>query len=159
MVKKGATSKESGVLKELSKIKKRIEVIEDEIWEELERTGDAAARGAQFINHVFNGLVVNEELAKRTPCQGYEIKPGKFMMYSPGIIGTLKLPDQEWACNPRIIHEEVPEKLQKRMTTFSEASKACKIGQKDPVTGKTTTDFVARVQCMSRALKKEGIEV
>lgn len=73
-----------------------------------------------------DGIVVNEEVAKSTPCKCYKIilPNGKevILCWSEGIIGMLSKEQIKKYCTKLEI-EEAPESIKRRLTKFYEAAK------------------------------------
>lgn len=74
-----------------------------------------------------DGIVVNEEVAKRSPCKCYVVTmpDGRevLLCYSKGIIGTLTKEQIKIYC-PQIIKLPAPKKLAERLRKFAEIAAA-----------------------------------
>jgi len=97
------------------------------------------------------GIVVDEELARRTPCVGYRID-GKEYLWSKGIIGMLSEEQIKEYCPEKIIKPKIPE----RVMAFREAAEGCKRQiEKVPKPGR----LVAWLKCMGAELRKREVEI
>ena len=67
------------------------------------------------------GLVRNEAKALATPCHGYDLGEGKKMLWSPGVIGTLSLPEQQRFCTAGVRLEPATGALARRIKALREA--------------------------------------
>ena len=93
-----------------------------------------------------DGIVIDEEVAKATPCSCYEYEPEKFVCWSKGVIGTLTDAQEAMYCNPRIVKKD--KGIAERIRKFKEAVEAVK-GIPYP---KRLTEF-------GKELRKRGIEI
>jgi hypothetical protein len=95
------------------------------------------------------GILIDEEVARKTPCIRYTYD-GSELVFSKGIIGALDEGQKIKYC-PSFI--EKGEHV--RLKHFVEAARVCKeeIGKLPP------DHLVPYLQCMSKELKKRGIEV
>lgn len=74
------------------------------------------------------GLVVDKDIALRSPCHGYEIKEtGERLLWSSGIVGMLSDTQEKVYCKPGItihrkfaLEKEVEHPLAKRLKAFKE---------------------------------------
>jgi hypothetical protein len=96
------------------------------------------------------GIVVDEALAKATPCRCYDID-GKLMCFSKGIIGTLDQAQIDLYCKEKQI---VKEGIAKRVAKFREAAEVCKARIKDIPKGERLKPWL---ECMSKELRARGI--
>lgn len=88
------------------------------------------------------GIIVDENLAKRTGCRCYEYN-GKFLCWSSGIVGTLSDAQEYVYCNPREVIGGLPPKLEARYRTFKAASESCE-----------GLPISERLKCMAREFEK-----
>lgn len=98
------------------------------------------------------GLVVDEELARRTGCTCHAIgptyTPKDLMCFSPGVIGTLTdEQDVEFCRVGRIIMRE--DGIKRRIEKFKTASKKCSLDVKKYPKGER---IIPRIQCMKKEL-------
>jgi len=70
---------------------------------------------------ISGGLVVNEEKALATPCHGYDLGLGKKILWSPGVIGGLSLPEQEKYCKMGMDIKPATPALARRIKALREA--------------------------------------
>lgn len=99
------------------------------------------------------GIVVDEALAKVTPCRCIEYRPGKKLCFSKGIIGTLSDEQEKLYC-PTTEKLESPG-LEKRLEGWMESVDTCKIEIANIPKGERLKPWLS---CMSRELKARGIE-
>jgi len=100
------------------------------------------------------GIVINEELAKATPCRCIEYRPGKKLCFSRGCVGALSDEQEKLYCNP----EEKLESpgLEKRMEHWMESVSICNPEiAKDPLCER----LKPWIGFMRRELKTRGVEV
>jgi len=104
------------------------------------------------------GLIVDKDLAARTPCHGYKMPDGELLLWSPGIIGMLSDPQEKAYCT-KIETEKrsVSPALERRWRFFKESSRKCsaKVRMEYP-RGERLSPFL---KCMSIEAKKSGIEI
>lgn len=98
------------------------------------------------------GIVVNEDLAARTPCTCYVIDAETRICYSKGIIGTLTKAQRKLYCTVEIPKTQGPTR---RVKKFREASEVCQREIADIPKGERLRP---RLECMGRELRKRGIE-
>jgi hypothetical protein len=96
------------------------------------------------------GIVVDEALAKASPCRCYDID-GKLMCFSKGIIGTLDQAQIDLYCKEKQV---VREGIAKRVAKFREAAEVCKARIKDIPKGERLKPWL---QCMGMELRARGI--
>lgn len=99
------------------------------------------------------GIVVDEEVAKATPCRCVEYKPGKYLCWSRGIVGALTDVQEGLYCNPREMIER-PGTIE-RMTKWQE----CVTKSREalpPTNGATRLEMY--LSSMSKCLKEAGIK-
>lgn len=104
------------------------------------------------------GIIMDEEIAKRTPCTCFKIGPTEapkdLLCFSPGVIGTLTNEQDVTYCSDKLIKTDT--KIAERVQRFREASEICEVETAKYPKGEK---LVPRLQCMSRELHKRGIEV
>ncbi len=99
------------------------------------------------------GLMVNTDIAARTPCRCYTYKGEPKICYSRGIIGSMSKPQIEAYCNPLVKVGE-----SKRVKAFMEAKEEAKKEiEKIPVG--TPHRLEKWLSAMGKALRKRDIEV
>ena len=104
------------------------------------------------------GLVVDEELAKRSGCTCHAIgptdKPKDLICFSPGVIGTLTDEQDVQFCTlgKLIIRDDG---IKKRVQRFREASAKCDIETAKYPKGEK---LIPRIKCMQKELSKRGIK-
>ena len=99
------------------------------------------------------GIVVDEAVAKATPCTCYAID-GTEMCFSRGIIGTLSPAQREAYCVAgKTIKEEG---IVRRVKKFKEAVGVCKTEIEKFPKGERLEPWLA---CMGREARKRGIEL
>jgi len=106
---------------------------------------ESLANKTLLLDFAANGIVVDEELAKATPCTCIEYRPGRYICWSKGVVGALSDVQEELYCNPRIVKEG---RIPARIEAFLEASDIC-LG----------LPLKERIECMSRELAKRGIKL
>jgi len=97
------------------------------------------------------GIVVNADIAARTPCRCYTYKGEPKICYSPGVIGSLSESQREAYCKPLITIGE-----SKRATAFIEAVEEAKAKIQKIPKGERLRPWL---EAMSESLMKRGIEV
>ncbi len=103
--------------------------------------------------HGSPGIIVNDAVAKSSPCRCIEYKPGKLLCFSRGIVGALSDEQEKTYC-PTIEKLESPG-LQRRMNGWMGAVKVCK-AEIEPISrGERLEPWL---NCMSRELAARGIE-
>lgn len=117
----------------------------------------AQEKGAHLIDWVpaiegSPGIVVDKDLAARTPCTVYKIDETE-MAFSSGIIGTLSKPQIKAYCPSKVYKTEG---LVRRVKRFKEAAAECKVEIKKYPKGKRMEPWLT---CMGGALRKRGIEI
>jgi len=129
-------------------MEKAVEKLQKDLSEWLEDLRERVEKGVIAID----GIVVDEELAKATPCKCYAIDEKTEICFSPGIIGSLSKaqrgpPDQPGPYCPTKIHQSSPA-LESRIKGFKE----CAVESK----GGTIEDYLKK---MGSCLAKRGIPV
>lgn len=99
------------------------------------------------------GIVVNEALAKATPCRYIEYKPGKRLAFSKGIIGALSDTQEEIYC-PEWVKLDSPG-LERRLANWMESVETCKAEIAEIPKGERLEPWLS---CMSRELAAHGVE-
>ena len=97
------------------------------------------------------GIMVNPDIAARTPCRCYTYEGEPAICYSKGIIGTMSKGQIEAYCNPMIELSE-----SKRVREFKEAAAEAKAAIAGIEKGERLEPWLRE---MSKALRKRGIEV
>jgi len=123
--------------------------LEDEEWTSL-------MLHAMPYLHGSPGIVVDEEKAKRTACKYVEYKPGKRLVWSPGIIGALTDEQERMYC-PTMLAVERPGTVE-RMRKWQEAVDTCKLEIASIPEAKGEERMTAWMRCMSRELTARGID-
>lgn len=103
------------------------------------------------------GIVVDEELAKKTPCTCFKIgstnEPKDLLCFSGGVIGTMTDAQDVKFCTERII-KPAEDGIRARVEKFREASEICvKEAEKYPKGER----LLPRLACMGRELRKRGL--
>ncbi len=99
------------------------------------------------------GIVVDEALAKATPCRCIEYRPGKKLCFSKGIIGALSDEQEKIYC-PTIEKLESPG-LERRLEGWMGAVDTCKAEIAEIPKGERLEPWLS---CMSRELAAAGVE-
>lgn len=99
------------------------------------------------------GIVVNPDLAARTPCKCYLVDETE-MCFSAGIIGTLSKPQVQAYCPTKEVLKEGG--IVERVKRFKEAAAAAKERIKDIPRGERLEPWL---KTMSEELRKRGIEI
>lgn len=99
------------------------------------------------------GIVVDEALAKATPCRCIEYRPGKKLCFSKGIVGVLSDEQEKIYCPT--IEELVSPRLEKRLEGWMGSVEVCKAEIAEIPKGERLEPWLS---CMSRELKAAGIE-
>jgi len=100
-------------------------------------------------------FVLDEEIAKTSPCTCYEYD-GKYICWSHACIGTLTDEQEKMFCNPRIVKGEVSEKTRERWKQFSEMAEYCSVLVSIYPKGKRLIPYL---ECISREAKKRNIQI
>lgn len=100
------------------------------------------------------GIVVNEALAKSTPCQCIEYRPERKLCLSKGVIGALS-DEQERIYCPETIPFESPA-VEKRLIGWAEAVEVCKCELEPIPKEESGRRLSTGMQCMSLELEEEG---
>lgn len=98
------------------------------------------------------GIVVDEVLAKATPCRCIEYRPGKKLCFSKGIVGALSNEQEKIYC-PTTIPLESPG-LERRLKGWMESVETCKAEIAEIPKGERLAPWLG---CMSRELRARGI--
>ena len=99
------------------------------------------------------GFVVDEELAKATPCHGYkDPETGELYVWSPGVIGMLSDDQEKLYCKGTITEVGTP----KRIAEFKSAVNVCKAEIRKYPKGERLLPWL---ECMSKELRKRGIKL
>lgn len=99
------------------------------------------------------GIVVNPDIAARTPCKCYAVDETE-MCFSKGIIGTLSKPQVEAYCPTKEVLKEGG--IVERVKKFKEAAAAAKERIKEIPKGERLEPWLTT---MSEELRKRGIEI
>ena len=98
------------------------------------------------------GIVVNTDIAARTPCRCYKVDETE-MCFSKGIIGTMSRGQVEAYCPTKVYLEQG---LQRRVREFKEAAEEAKAEIAGIPKGERLEPWLRE---MSKALRKRGIEI
>jgi len=111
----------------------------------------------RYGDYIENGRVVDEEVAKSTPCKCYKTKKGTLLCWSPGVIGTLNKRQIEIYCKEGKSIKEAPEALEQRLEIMAKASKKCAIGNVVEIEGKKMEikNIADRLECLKYFIEKE----
>lgn len=71
------------------------------------------------------GIVINEEVAKTTPCKCFQLKADELLCFSKGILGAMSDPQEEIYCTEKHI-EPATHGQKKRIAAFTEAVQQAK---------------------------------
>ena len=71
-------------------------------------------------------ILVDEEIAKHSPCTCYVYDNGKKICYSIGAIGVLSDEQEREFCKEQIVKGDLPPQMQERMDIFAHAVEVCK---------------------------------
>ena len=99
-------------------------------------------------------IIVNEALARSTPCKCYPIGDGKKLCFSKGAIGALDQSQRKIYCT-----EEIDVKdggITHRIEQFREAAKVCKTRIEGLPKGERLHPWL---ECMGEELAKRGIKI
>ncbi len=99
------------------------------------------------------GLMVNPDIAARTPCRCYTYKGEPKICYSKGIIGSMSKGQIEAYCKPLIKVGE-----SKRVKEFIEAKEEA-LKEIEKIPPRTPGRLEKWLSAMGKALRKRGIEV
>lgn len=126
----------------------------DEVIERIrEREHDSLMLHSIPYSEGSPGIVVDEALAKTTPCQCLEYRPGKKLCFSKGIIGALS-DEQETIYCPTTVPLESPG-LERRMESWMRAVGTCKAEIAGIPKGERLEPWLS---CMSRELAARGVK-
>ncbi len=127
----------------------------DEVMERVrEREHDSLMLHSVVYAYGSPGIVVDEPLAKASPCRCIEYRPGKKLCFSKGIIGALS-DDQEKIYCPTTVPLESPG-LERRMESWMESVETCKAEIAEIPKGERLEPWLT---CMSRELATKEIRV
>lgn len=98
------------------------------------------------------GIVVNEALAKATPCRCIEYRPGKKLCFSKGIVGALSDEQEKIYCPT--VEELVSPGLERRLKGWMGSVTICKAEIEPIPKGERLGPWLG---CMSRELRARGI--
>jgi hypothetical protein len=99
------------------------------------------------------GIVIDPDLAARTPCKCARVNDSE-ICFSRGIIGGMDPAQKEAYCNPKTYFESPG--LEKRLGEFKEAVSAAQEKIKDVPKGERLEPWLS---AMSKELEKRGIEI
>lgn len=99
------------------------------------------------------GIVVNEAIAKTSPCRCIEYRLGKKLCFSKGIVGALS--DEQEAIYCPAVEELVSPGLEKRLKGWMESVETCKAEIASIPKGERLEPWLG---CMSRELAARGVE-
>jgi len=99
-------------------------------------------------------IIVNEGVARATPCKCYPIGDGKKLCFSKGAIGALDQEQRKLYCTEEI---DLPDGgIAERVKEFREAAKVCKAEIENLPKGERLDKWLT---CMGTELEKRGIEI
>ncbi|MBA7684767.1 hypothetical protein ES703_93176 [subsurface metagenome] len=101
--------------------------------------------------HGSPGIVVNEAVAKSSPCRCFEYEPGKKLCFSKGIVGALSDEQEEIYC-PSVEELKSPG-LEKRLKSWMGAVTICKAEIKTIPEGEKLEPWLS---CMGRELAAQN---
>jgi len=104
-----------------------------------------------LLSIALDGIVVNDEDAKRGPCECVKTD-GSQICWDKGIIGALSKEQQDKYCKGNVTYKKLSSKMQNRLETFKDASETCEIGK--VVNGMKINNFMDRIKCMSELAKE-----
>ena len=130
------------------------QVVEEKIIAKFKEI--AGEKGGSFIDWMpamigSPGIVIDESVAKATPCTCYRIDETE-MCFSRGIIGTLSPAQREAYCVAGKTFKE--EGITRRVKKFKEAATICKAEIEKYPKGERLEPWLA---CMGREARKRGI--
>ena len=126
----------------------------DEVMERIrERERDSLLLNSIPYAYGSPGIVVDESVAKVTPCRYIEYKPGKRLAFSKGIVGALSDAQEEIYC-PEWVKLESPG-LERRLSSWMESVETCKEEIAEIPKGERLEPWLS---CMSRELAAAGVE-
>lgn len=100
------------------------------------------------------GIVVDDGVARATPCTRFDLGEGKELMFSKGIVGGLDEGQQALYC-PETITKPLTEEQQRRLRGWRESADVCKGEIAEVPKGEKLQPWLA---CMSRELSARGFE-
>jgi hypothetical protein len=100
------------------------------------------------------GIIIDEAKARASNCKCLDDKPPHFC-FVPGIIGTLKGEQAKDICKDKRV-ELLADGRRARFQKFSDAAQVCNAEVASLPRGER---LHPRLQCMSRELKKKGVEI
>jgi len=127
--------------------------VADEVIERLKENESLILHSVPYM-HGSPGIVVDEALAKSTPCRCIEYRPGKKLCFSKGIIGALSDEQEKEYCTEQV--EMVSPGLKERLEDWMEAVETCKKEIAEIPKGERLEPWLT---CMGRELRARGIEV
>ena len=127
----------------------------DEVIERIrERERDSLILHSVPYSEGSPGIVVDEAVAKATPCRCIEYRPGKMLCFSRGIIGSLSDEQENIYC-PTTVPLESPG-LEKRLKGWMGAVEICKVEIAEIPKGERLEPWLS---CMSRELAAREVKV
>lgn len=99
------------------------------------------------------GIVVNEAVAKTSPCRCIEYRPGEKLCFSKGIVGALSDEQEKIYCPT--VEELVSPGLEERLKGWMAAVGVCKAEIESIPKGERLGPWLT---CMSRELEAKGIK-
>ena len=110
-----------------------------------------------LLDIALDGILVDEERARRGPCECIQLPTGKKYCWDAGIIGALDQDQIAKYCTPENTIMRPQGAIPQHVEKFIEASEKCKIG--GTYDGKVVKDIKDRIECMSIELRKSGINL
>lgn len=101
------------------------------------------------------GIVVDEGVARATPCTRFDLGEGKELVYSKGIVGGLDEGQKALYC-PETTTKPLSEAQQQRLRDWRDAANVCKGEIAEVPKGEQLQPWLG---CMSRELSARGLEL
>lgn len=101
------------------------------------------------------GIVVDEGVARATPCTRFDLGEGKELMFSKGVVGGLDEGQKALFC-PEVVTKPLSEAQRQRLQAWRESAAVCKVEIADVPKGEQLPPWLA---CMSRELNARGVEL
>ncbi len=114
---------------------------------------DGAPSALDFLDHLNggDGIVVNEALARESPCVAFELGARK-LVFSKGVVGALDESQQALYC-PTTETRPLSAKQTERLRAFRESAESCRVMTAELAKGERLSPFL---RCMETELRQRG---
>lgn len=108
-----------------------------------------------FHDGSIGGIVVDEGLARESPCRRIALGDSSYLMYSKGVVGALSREQEPLYCE-RIEDMSLPPEVVERQRKLRDAALVCQTLVKDLEGHERLEPFM---QCLSAQAKEQGIDL